>query len=324
MSNIDQIISGDQKFNESAAIANVRVAVIIPFFNEIEKLDRAVMSLIAQSLKPAQVVFVDDCGAERLDEAILEKLGSNGIPAKLVRNAVNLGPGGSRQAGMDSLDKDIEYLLFLDSDDYLSDDFLRRSVIVHQDSGDLVATFGNTINIETGINRVDDPGKPFKSLLDGLLIGRKWGTGALLWKYDQVKDVKWPSVRMVEDSFFEYEAARLNPRVSYVKDATLFIEQNWDVSRLEKRNRVNEKFSDWPIRLRLYERMLEEYPFDWKGREGRHHLRFAVYQWSLYTDVGFIGYFSYAFKLLAKGKVPVFVRLMADAPKYFLRKLREK
>jgi glycosyltransferase involved in cell wall biosynthesis len=268
------------------------------------------------------VVFVDDCGKERMDETMLGELGTHGIHAKLVRNAANLGPGGSRQAGMDSLGGDVDFLLFLDSDDFLSDEFLERSISVHRQSPGLVATFSNTVNIETGINRVDDPEDPFTSLLDGLLIGRKWGTGALLWKYDQVRNVKWPPIRLVEDSFFEYEAARVNPRVAYVRDATLFIEQNWEPARLEMRNRVNEKYSDWPIRLKLYDRMLKEYPFDWKRHSGRRHLRFAVYQWSLYTDAGIGGYLKYALSFLVSGNMPVFLRLLMDAPKYALRTLQ--
>jgi glycosyltransferase involved in cell wall biosynthesis len=95
------------------------VAVIIPAYNNIELLERALNSLSAQSFKEFQVVVVDDFSSKELESnTTLPKLK---YPIIWIRNKKNLGPALTRQNGLDwtySQDN-IKYIMFLDSDDIL-------------------------------------------------------------------------------------------------------------------------------------------------------------------------------------------------------------
>ena len=124
-----------------------KIVVVIPFFNEMHKLVRSIESLVNQSMKPSLVILVDDCGNEPLLNEIPSSLKEYDIQCITIRNPHNLGPGGSRQTGLSVCPSDTDYLIFLDSDDFLSNDFIRESVRTHQLRPDIIATYANTINI---------------------------------------------------------------------------------------------------------------------------------------------------------------------------------
>ena len=301
-----------------------QVAVIIPFFNEIPKLERAIRSLLKQSHPPHRIILVDDCGAERLNDDILEEIRSYGIDPLLIKNKENKGPGGSRQAGMDCITEETDFLLFLDSDDYLSENFIEESLIIHSKRSDIIATFGNTINIETGITRIHSKTTNLTSLLEGLLYGRLWGTGTILWRYDLVRNVSWSSYKAIEDSHFEFAAAKVNPNIAYVQNATLFIHQNQHVERLVQRNRLLPFKSDWPIKFDLFNKMLHEYPYNPTNKEDRMHLKYTCYHWVHFADYSAVKCMLKIIGFLFKGKPLVFMQLIMFYPKYLRLRYAEE
>jgi glycosyltransferase involved in cell wall biosynthesis len=293
-----------------------QVAVVIPFFNEIHKLERAIRSLLKQTHPPHRIILVDDCGAERLKDDILDEIKACGIDPLLIKNKENKGPGGARQAGMDSLTEETDFLLFLDSDDFLSENFIQESLLIHSKRPDIIATFGNTINIETGINRIHSKTTDLTSLLEGLLYGRLWGTGAILWRYDLVRNLKWSLYKAIEDSHFEFSAAKVNPNIAYVQNATLFIHQNQHIERLLQRNRLLPYKGDRPIKFNLFNKMLHEYPFDPANKQDRKHLKYTCYHWVHFADYPAVKCLWIMLGFLFKGKPWVFLNLIIFYPKF--------
>lgn len=299
-----------------------KIVVVIPFYNEMHKLVRSIESLVNQSMKPSLVILVDDCGNEPLLSSIPESLKEAGIQCVSIRNPKNLGPGGSRQTGLSISPSDTEYLIFLDSDDFLSNDFIQESVRMHQLRPDIIATYANTINILNGQNRIDLTTDKYDNLVDGILNMRKWGTGALMWKFIQIRDLKWANMRCVEDSHFELSAALINPHIEYVDAATLYIEQSFEEDRLIRRNRLV-KEGEMSYRHQLYDILLHEYPFETTSARQKKYLKRAVHHWIRYSDMGFFEYWGCIWKFIQYGRPKVGLRMIAYIP-LFVKQLNRR
>lgn len=93
------------------------IGVVIPYYQrEPGILARALNSVFAsQGVSDVHIVVVDDQSpVPARDE--LAKLGPTRYPVTVVEQA-NAGPGAARNAGLENLDSDTEYVAFLDSDD---------------------------------------------------------------------------------------------------------------------------------------------------------------------------------------------------------------
>jgi glycosyltransferase involved in cell wall biosynthesis len=93
-----------------------QVAVIIPCYRCAGTIERAVASVADQSLKPVQVILVDDCsGDETLQElvALQTKYGTDWI--QVIALEKNLGAASARNAGWRAASQ--PYVAFLDADD---------------------------------------------------------------------------------------------------------------------------------------------------------------------------------------------------------------
>jgi len=278
------------------------IAVVIPFFNEMDKLSRCVNSLITQTTLPSLVILVDDCGSEPLPASISHSLTELGISVSLLKNQVNIGPGGSRQAGMDALPAHTNYVMFLDSDDYLSDNCLEVLLQAHLGTPGLVATYSCSLNIHTGQSRLRENWRPFDNIMDSILTGHRiWGTGSLLWDFHQIRTVKWPSFRSIEDSHFELSVAMINPRILYVPEAKIYIDQTWDYERLSKRNRLVQE-PEIVLRRELYERILKSFPLRSEEAIRKNYLSLAAFHWIKRAPEHTISNLKVSFQYLLTGQ----------------------
>lgn len=106
----------------------MKISIIIPVYNAESFLGRCLDSLLAQSFQDFEIICIDDCGNDRSRE-ILETYRTN-YPDKIaiITNETNCGAGQSRNNGMAHAQGD--YLVFVDSDDYLASDYLETYVRV--------------------------------------------------------------------------------------------------------------------------------------------------------------------------------------------------
>ena len=92
------------------------VSVVIPCFRCEPTIRRAVESVFAQTLRPAELILVDDASGDRTLrtlQMLREEFGIDWIT--VISLPVNGGPGTARNAGWDSAHGD--YIAFLDADD---------------------------------------------------------------------------------------------------------------------------------------------------------------------------------------------------------------
>lgn len=98
-----------------------KVSVIIPVWNTGSYISKCVESLRRQTLQEIEMIFVDDCGTDCSME-IVRAASKEDSRIKIIKNPTNSGAGPSRNAGIREASG--EYLSFIDSDDYIEDDFL--------------------------------------------------------------------------------------------------------------------------------------------------------------------------------------------------------
>lgn len=91
------------------------VNIIIPAYNAHKTIRQALSSIAMQdNLKNVNVTIIDDCSDKAYDYLIDSYIG---LKIMVVRNTIQIGPGLSRQRGID-ISED-EYIMFLDADDCL-------------------------------------------------------------------------------------------------------------------------------------------------------------------------------------------------------------
>lgn len=94
-------------------MTNSDISVIIPLYNKRETVKRAVLSILNQVPKPAEIIVVDD-GSDDASSEIVEHLQENHSLIKLVRQQ-NKGVSAARNRGVK--ESKTEFVAFLDADD---------------------------------------------------------------------------------------------------------------------------------------------------------------------------------------------------------------
>ena len=101
---------------------NVKVSVIVPVFNTEKYLKKCVDSIINQSLKDIEIIFIDD-GSNDNSLSILKEYAKNDNRIKII-SKLNEGQGVARNIGIKSAVG--EYIAFVDSDDFIQIDMLEE------------------------------------------------------------------------------------------------------------------------------------------------------------------------------------------------------
>ncbi len=103
---------------------NIKVSILVPFYNVEKYVGRCIESLFTQTYKNIEYVFVNDCSPDKSAEIIQEKIKKYGIAQKCkwVTHETNQGICASRNDCLDNMTGD--YFLFVDSDDYIDKDMV--------------------------------------------------------------------------------------------------------------------------------------------------------------------------------------------------------
>lgn len=100
------------------------ISVVIPVYNTSSYLARCIDSIFEQELKDVELIFIDDCSTDNSFEVLNQCLKERGCEnITVVKNPKNLGSGETRNNGI-SLAKG-DYVIFVDSDDYVTPDYFQ-------------------------------------------------------------------------------------------------------------------------------------------------------------------------------------------------------
>ena len=95
----------------------MKFSVVIPAYNVAEYLEKCVASVRAQTCADWEVLLVDDGSTDGVTGALCDALGQGDDRIRVIHQE-NGGLGADRNTGLEAARG--EYLVFLDSDDYLA------------------------------------------------------------------------------------------------------------------------------------------------------------------------------------------------------------
>ena len=101
----------------------IKVSVIVPVYNVELYIQDCLDSIINQTLKDIEIICVDDCSTDN-SFSILDEYSKRDNRVKLLRHSQNKGLGPARNTGIYASNG--EYIAFIDSDDFLSTDYLEN------------------------------------------------------------------------------------------------------------------------------------------------------------------------------------------------------
>jgi len=109
---------------------DVKVSILVPFYNVENYVGRCVESLFSQTYQNLEYVFVNDCSPDRSMEVIQEYIEKYCVKdkCKFIVHDHNQGISASRNDCLDNMTGD--YFLFIDSDDYIDHDMVELLVDV--------------------------------------------------------------------------------------------------------------------------------------------------------------------------------------------------
>lgn len=95
------------------------ISIIVPVYNTEKYLKKCIDSILSQTYKDFEVIIINDCSPDNSDEIIK---GYKDKRIKYIKNKKNKGIGYNRNLGLSEARG--EYVCFIDSDDYVREDFL--------------------------------------------------------------------------------------------------------------------------------------------------------------------------------------------------------
>lgn len=111
----------DKGWKELPKIKQNKFGIIIPNYNYEEWIDKCLGSIAKQTYKNYEVIFVDDCSTDKSVDNVdkyVDKL-SNIKIVQLRQKRLN---GGARNEAYLHLSDDVDYIMYIDSDDWLLDE----------------------------------------------------------------------------------------------------------------------------------------------------------------------------------------------------------
>ncbi len=99
-----------------------KVSIIIPVYNTGNLLRRCLDSVLAQSYSNTEIICIDDCSTDDSPSVLREYADRYDDKFKVIFNSENIGQGRGRMKGISVSDG--EYIFFVDSDDYIAEDYV--------------------------------------------------------------------------------------------------------------------------------------------------------------------------------------------------------
>lgn len=171
----------------------IKFSIIMPNYNKGQYIETAINSVLNQSYKNFELIVVDDGSTDNSLEVISR------FDVKFV-SSNRLMAGGARNKGLEIAVGD--YILFLDSDDYFTDNTVLEKLTVLIDDEDLI--FLNYTKDNFGeVSFVSEDKESIASKIENT---KNLGCPTKCFKKDLIQDMSFPEKKRYEDINFVLEA----------------------------------------------------------------------------------------------------------------------
>ena len=185
---------------------DIRFSIIIPNYNKGKYIEECLNSVVNQTLKNIEIIFIDDGSTDNSLE-IIKKYNN----VKLLQTN-RLQAGGARNLGIKHAIG--EYIIFLDSDDYLTSNIVLEKLSNFIKNEDII--FLNYTKNKFGtISEVIEE----KTILDDRIEKTNLGCPTKCFKKEIINDIYFPEKKRFEDIIFTLEALCKSESYSYFEDS---------------------------------------------------------------------------------------------------------
>ena len=197
----------------------MKLSVIIPFYNELNLINRAVNSVVINSIffDQVEIILINDGSFEENEIRSCFKNDINNL-IKVVSNNYTKGPGGARNTGLDILKGDI--IAFLDADDFWLPGKLEAQMQEIKKGATFVSTsyrFDISKTIVNPPSSIDIP--------EDVFLRRGIGTSTVILTKELLEDHKFREIRFAQDIDFWFALAK-SKKFKYVGISEVFAEYN--------------------------------------------------------------------------------------------------
>ena len=184
-------------------INKIKISVIIPFYNRINLVKRAINSVINQSHKNWEILLINDGTKENTED--LKSFIKNNKKIKLIEFSKNKGASSARNAGINAASG--EYIAFLDSDDEFTKDKLKTQLTQMVLKNYKIS---HTSYIREGIGN------------ENTIMHSGIQTGKMIPKLIESCQIATPTV-MIKTDYLKNNNYQFNPNLIYGEDTCFWI-----------------------------------------------------------------------------------------------------
>ena len=240
-----------------------KISIIIPIYKVERYLERCINSVLLQSFSNIEIILVDDGSPDNCGK-ICDDFASRD-PRIVVIHKQNGGLSSARNAGIDIAKGD--YLMFIDSDDYVEPDFCEKAYRCVTDNNVLCASFGyfehwsdRTDEFHTSEAKLISANDAIKKLItrDDVIFNFAWNK---IYHKSLFKNIRYPEGRYYEDQGTTYKLFDAAKNI-YIAPTMLYhynrrqetITQALGIEQTRDPKILNDIFDLWCERLAFVER----------------------------------------------------------------------
>ena len=187
-----------------------KVTIIIPIYNSEKYLEECLETVINQTYRNLEIILVND-GSTDNSLAIMEKYAK--LDGRIMCiSQKNLGVGFARNAGLENATG--KYISFIDSDDYVSLNFIEKLINTIQEN-DLYSYCGVNINGKDTFLTEEENKLYIRQVCTNKLYNAKY-----------LKNIRFSNHRYSEDLIFNYKLSFVSESVSSIQDSLYFYRKN--------------------------------------------------------------------------------------------------
>ena len=205
----------------------MKLSVIIPFYNELNLINRAVNSVLINStfFDQVEIILINDGSFE---ESKIQSCFKNNLNEliKIISNKYEKGPGGARNTGLDISKGDI--IAFLDADDFWLPGKLEAQMREVKKGATFVATSYRFDNSKTIVDPASNIDKP-----EDVFLRRGIGTSTVILTKELLENHKFREIRFAQDIDFWFTLAK-SQKFKYAGISEVFVEYNTSGSTKNK------------------------------------------------------------------------------------------
>ena len=210
------------------------VSIIIPVYHIEDYLDRCVRSAVSQTYSNLEIILVDDGSPDRCPEMCDQWAAAD--PRIRVIHQKNGGLSAARNAGLDAASGD--YILLLDSDDYISPDAVQLMIKAIFSTGADMSVCGflqgseenhhfteiqsdhpETMSAETALLQM------YSDNYSALKFGTAWGK---MYKHNLFDNIRYPNGKLFEDIYTTHKLLIKSRKIAVLKAQLFYYYQRPD------------------------------------------------------------------------------------------------